>query len=216
MTQIRPLLLAILRKFKPNNAATACKKLVAVAVRYQLVGGVGGGSLERLYSEIAKAVTEEKITTPNAIIKELRTVPSDSAFLAAFSIASVSKQKVARYYLRELEIAKSEQDTETIPDIDPNNVNLEHVLPVTPTDEWKNFDEEEWRTYHRRLGNMAIMASRANRAIGNASFSEKKQAYTKSTFHFTKQLAKTQAWDTNAIEERQSEMAQLAVKHWKP
>ena len=215
MTQIRPLLLAILSKLKPKQASAACKKLVAAAVRYQLVGGVGGGTLERLYSETAKAVTKEKVTTPDAIIKEL-TVPSDSAFKAAFSYASVSKQKIARYYLRELEIAKSEDDSETIPDIDPNNVNLEHVLPVTVTKEWENFDDEEWRTYHRRLGNMAIMASRPNSLIGNAGFQEKKKAYEKSSFYFTKQLSDIQSWDKKAIEQRQEEMADLAVKHWKP
>lgn len=216
MTQVRPLLLAILGKFKPKQAAIVCKKLVGVAVRYQLVGGVGGGALERLYSETAKAVTEGRITTPDAVIKEMKTVPSDSAFKAAFSFASVSKQKIARYYLRELEIAKSEDDAETIPDIDPSNVNLEHVLPVTTTGEWENFDDEEWRTYHRRLGNMAIMASRPNSSIGNSNFKEKKKAYKNSLFYFTKQLSEIDSWDKKAIEKRQEEMAELAVKHWKP
>lgn len=216
MSQIRPLLLAILSKFKPKQAGMAIKKLVATAVRYQLVGGTGGGSLERLYSEAAKAVTEGKIQTPDDVIKEMKTVPSDSAFKAAFIYATVSKQKIARYYLRELEIAKSEKDSEKIPDIDPNNVNLEHVLPITPTEEWKNFDSEDWRTYHRRLGNMAIMASRPNSAIGNQIFSEKKKAYKDSSFHFTKHLNDFKDWDKKAIELRQEEMAELAVKHWKP
>lgn len=215
MTQIRPLLLAVLRKFNSKKSDTTLKKLVAVAVRYQLVGGVGGGTLERLYSDTAKAVSEGKITTPDSVIKELKTVPSDNAFIAAFSYATVSKQKVARYYLRELEIAKSEKDSETIPDIDPNNVNLEHVLPITVTDSWDHFDEEEWRTYHRRLGNMAVMASRPNSAIGNDDFENKKAAYKASSFYFTKQLSELEKWDKKAIEKRQVEMATLAVNHWK-
>ncbi len=216
MTQIRPLLLAILRKFKANDSADSLHKLVSVAVRYQLVGGVGGGTLEKLYSETAKAVSEGKISTPKGIVQELKTVPSDNAFLAAFTYATVSKQKIARYFLRELEIAKSQRDSETIPDSDPNNVNLEHVLPIIVTDDWKHFDEDEWRTYHRRLGNMAVMASRTNSSLGNCDFATKKLAFKESKFYFTSQLASIETWNKKAIEARQKEMAELAVKHWKP
>lgn len=48
MTQIRPLLLALLDKFPPKKVSEAFKKLVPAAVRYQMVGGVGGGTLERV------------------------------------------------------------------------------------------------------------------------------------------------------------------------
>ncbi|MGQ7848143.1 DUF262 domain-containing protein [Granulosicoccus sp. 3-233] len=216
MTQIRPLLLAILDSFTSKQVAMAFKSLVAVAVRYQLVGGVGGGTLERLYSETAKAITEGKITKSLEVISELKTVPSDSAFEAAFAYATVSKPKVARYFLRELEIAKSHLADDIIPDIDPTKVNLEHVLPQSPADGWKDFDEEEWRTYHKRLGNMAIMSSGSNSDIGNASFSKKKSAYKDSSFYFTEQLSSSPEWTKDKIESRQKEMAQVAVKHWKP
>lgn len=217
MTQIRPLLLAVLNNFKPKCAAETFDKLVSVAVRYQLVGGVGGGTLEVLYSETAKAISEGKINNPAEVVKAMKTVPGDSAFEAAFRIASISKQKIARYYLRELEIANSGKDIENTPNADPSNVNLEHVLPVTPTKDWGNeFSDEEWRSYHNRLGNMAIMAAKANSMIGNGSFAEKKKAYAKSDFHFTKGIAKFVGWKKSDIDNRQSEMAALAVKHWKP
>lgn len=217
MTQIRPLLLAVLSNFKPNYAAETFNKLVSVAVRYQLVGGVGGGALEVLYSETAKAISEGKIKSPAEVVKAMKSVPGDSAFEAAFRIASISKQKIARYYLRELEIANSGKDIENMPDADPSNVNLEHVLPVTPTAGWdKEFGEEEWRSYHKRLGNMAIMAARLNSTIGNGSFVEKQKEYAKSDFHFTNSIAKFGSWTKSDIESRQSEMAALAVKHWKP
>lgn len=216
MTQIRPLLLAIQDNFKPNQTSSAFKKLVSVAVRYQLVGGVGGGVLERLYSDTAKAITDGKITKPSEIISQLKTVPSDSAFEAAFGYASVSKQKVARYFLREIEIAKAYLASDTIPDIDPLKVNLEHVLPQAPIDGWANFDNEEWRTYHKRLGNMAIMSSEVNSTIGNEPFSKKKKAYEDSSFYFTKLLSEADSWSKEAIEIRQKEMAKIAVKRWKP
>ena len=42
MIQIRPLLLAILETFDTTNVSKTLEKLVAVAVRFQIVGGVGG------------------------------------------------------------------------------------------------------------------------------------------------------------------------------
>jgi len=215
MTQIRPLLLSILNNFSAKKVSETFKKLVSVAVRYQLVGGVGGGTLERLYSETAKSISDKNVTSSSQVISALKTVPSDSAFKAAFKIASISKQKLARYYLRELEIARSSIDSETIPDIDPNKVNLEHILPANPSDEWgSNFTDEEFRSYHNRLGNLAIMASRINSSIGNNAFSSKRDAYKDSSFHFTKLIHAEANWTKNAIDKRQQEMSEVAVKHW--
>jgi len=215
MTQIRPLLLSILSNFSSRNVSETFKKLVSVAVRYQLVGGVGGGTLERLYSETAKSISEQHVTSPSQVINALKTVPSDSAFKAAFKIVSISKQKLARYYLRELEIARSSINTETIPDIDPNKVNLEHILPSSPSDEWfSNFTDEELRSYHNRLGNLAIMASRINSSIGNDAFSLKRDVYKDSSFYFTKLIHSESNWTKDTIDKRQEEMAEVAVKHW--
>ncbi len=215
MTQIRPLLLSILGNFSEKMVSETFKKLVSVAVRYQLVGGVGGGALERLYSETAKSVSDKKVTSSSQVINALKTVPSDSAFKAAFKIASVSKQKLARFYLRELEIANSSINSETIPDIDPNKVNLEHILPSNPSDKWSSkFTNEEFRSYHKRLGNLAIMASRVNSSIGNNAFSSKRDVYKDSSFYFTGMIYSETEWTKNAIDKRQEAMSEVAVKHW--
>jgi len=215
MTQIRPLLLAILNKFPAKKVSEAFKKLVAASVRYQMVGGIGGGTLERVYSDTARAVAEEKIATPAEVIKAFKGVPSDSAFQSAFSIASVSKQKIARYYLRELEIELAGDDAETIPDHDTDKVNLEHVLPTNPDPVWGNhFNDDEMRSYQKRLGNLAILASKINSTIGNACFQEKKLHYSDSAFQLTESIGSVDEWGKDAIENRQIEMAKIAVKHW--
>lgn len=215
MTQIRPLLLALLDNFSAKKVSEAFKKLVSAAVRYQVVGGVGGGTLERVYSDTAKAVTEGKITSPNEVIQAFKSVPSDSAFLSAFSIASISKQKIARYYLRELEIAQAGNSSETIPNYDTNSVNLEHILPLTPDSTWeKIFNQDEMRSYQKRIGNLALMASKLNSTIGNGRFEDKKEHYESSTFKFTKMISTSSSWDKEAIDSRQRQMAIVAVQHW--
>ena len=160
-------------------------------------------------------LTEEKIKTPNEVIQAFKNVPSDSAFLSAFSIASVSKQKIARYYLRELEIAGAGENAETVPNYDTNSVNLEHVLPTTPDSAWlKLFTEDEMRSYQKRIGNLAIMSSKLNSTIGNGCFEEKKEHYKESAFLFTKEIATEDTWSKDSIDNRQRKMAEVAVKHW--
>lgn len=215
MTQIRPLLMAILDKFDKKNVKIAFNKLVSVAVRFQIVGGVGGGSLERLYADTAKAITEEKITTPTDVISAFKNLPSDSAFKAGFSIATISKQKIARFYLRALEDNLSGANSEKVPSVDTDRVNLEHVLPANSTPEWEaTFKVDEFRAYHNRLGNLALMPSKINSTIGNGSFATKCKAYKESSFHLTKSIAEESVWNKQSIENRQLKMAETAIKIW--
>lgn len=59
MTQIRPLLLAILEKFHADNVRKSFEKLVAVAVRFQIVGGAGGGSLEKFMAKLLNQLASQ-------------------------------------------------------------------------------------------------------------------------------------------------------------
>jgi len=215
MTQIRPLLLAILEKFDKKNVKIAFQKLVSVAVRFQVVGGVGGGTLEKLYADTAKAITEEKINKPVEVISAFKNLPSDSTFKAGFAIASISKQKIARFYLRALEQSVAGVNSEKDPSLDTDRVNLEHVLPSSPSSEWSEFFKaDEFRAYHNRLGNLALMSSKLNSTIGNSSFASKRGVYKASSFEFTKSIAMQANWDKQSIEDRQLKMAELAIKIW--
>lgn len=215
MVQVRPLLLAILDKFEPKKVSSALKRLVSVAVRFQIVGGAGGGTLERIYSDAARGVTEGKLNSIDDILKGFSTLPTDSAFIAAFSVASISKQALARYYLRMLETGAPGASTELVPNTDAGRVNLEHILPITPSEKWlESWNADDVKAYQRRLGNMAIMASKMNSAIGNGDFAAKKSEFIKSDFYFTKMSSQFDTWNQAAIESRQAAMAETAAKVW--
>jgi len=214
MTQIRPLLLAILSKFSKREALQTLKKLVSTAIRYQIVGGAGGGTLEKSYAETAKAITEEKVISSSEVIQSLKNVPGDSAFKAAFEIATVSKSKIARFYLAELDAA-SNGGVEKVANSDVNKVNLEHILPQTPDEYWgKLFSKDDVNEMVNRLGNLAIIASKANSEVGNMPFYDKKNIYASSEFILTKEISSFQSWTKEDIQTRQKRMADIAVKHW--
>jgi hypothetical protein len=92
-------------------------------------------------------------------------------------------------------------------------LNLEHILPITPTQQW-GISEDVASAYYKRLGNMTLLHSGDNVDIGNGTFIEKKPAYTGSPLEITKMLASYDEWTPTQIEERQTKLAEIAVKVW--
>jgi len=212
MIQIRPLLLAIINNFDKSNIASAFSKLVAVAIRFQIVGGVGGGLLEKYYADTAKSVSDSKISTVKDLIETFTAVPTDSAFQTAFSVSTISKAKLARFYLRSLEDSFGTEKTSSL---DTTKVNLEHVLPQTLTEYWsKKFTAEEHKAHINRLGNLTLMSSKINSSFENQNFEDKKTEYEKSEFEITKEISRYDSWDKEDIDKRQNFLAELAVKIW--
>ncbi len=216
MTQMRPLLLAIMDKFSTTEIERSLKFLVAVSSRFLITGGLGGGALEAQFSDRAKEVSEGKITTKNGLKGAMaEAIPSDTLFKDAFKTASVAKQYLARYYLMTLEkSANKEENPELIPNADTSAVNLEHVLPKTLPSVWA-FNPDQHRAYVKRLGNLAIMSTRLNSDIGNSSFEIKKPYYEASDFTLTEAISENAQWTEAEINSRQARMAELAVSTWR-
>src|SRR5262249_55172573 len=120
----------------------------------------------------------------------------------------------ARYYLRALEThVKGESNPQFVPNEDTTAVNLEHILPIHPSDDW-GISSEITSAYYRRIGNMALMSSKANAEIGNSSFAEKKAAFKDSPYELTAEIAKARKWGPDEIDKRQRALADLAPAVW--
>ena len=142
-------------------------------------------------------------------------VPSDRIFSEEFMKATVSKDYLARYYLRVLENQyKGVQEPELVPNANEEIVNLEHILPENPSGDWGYIEPEIAKAYYKRIGNMALLRNRINSEIGNKGIKIKAAYYQKSDFELTKALGKEQNWGISNIEERQKMLADLAVKAW--
>jgi hypothetical protein len=79
---------------------------------------------------------------------------------------------------------------------------------------WPKITEEEHKAYRNRLGNLAMLGSRMNSTLKDASFGEKKAVYKASDIKLTQMVAKKRNWTRNEIEDRQSYLAEKAVKVW--
>ena len=213
--QIRPLMLAVLTKFKKGEIKQAFRVFVGWSVRFLIVGGGRGGTLERHYGERAQEVNSGTIQTTNQLVSKMAdVVPRDAAFEAAFAEATVSQTRLARYYLRSLERqANNETEPELIPN-DDDAVNLEHILPSTPGDEWKNIAPDVAKATYKRIGNMVLLPAKKNVALGNKGFDKKRATYEQSRLTLTAAVAEYSTWTPDEIADRQKKLAAIAVQTW--
>jgi hypothetical protein len=169
-----------------------------------------------LLAEAANLVFTKKITSALGLFKQVaETIPVDEEFRRAFEIATVSKASFARYYLRSLEMAaKGEATPWFIPNDDKQAINLEHVLPEQPGDNWSEFDQDTARVYVRRIGNLALLLARNNSDLRSSDFKTKKAAYKSSPYELTRMISKYSSWTKNEIGQRQRVLAELALKAW--
>jgi hypothetical protein len=213
---MRPLILAIAAAMDPNQAAQAFKFLIAVGVRLMIASSTRTSSVELPLAEAAKLVFDGDIDSAAALRKKLSTiVPGDKEFQEACEVAKVSNARLARYYLRSLEMtAKGESEPWFVLHEDRQIINLEHVLPKKPQDNWPGFDDEEIRRLTTRLGNLALLRVTDNSDLKSYGFAEKKPTYAASPYLLTSMIAEVDDWTAAAIDERQKRLAELAVSTW--
>ena len=216
MEQVRPLLLAIAKTLSKSEAAKCLRILVCCSVRFLIVGGLGGGTMGKHYAERAQEVRRATIKTANQLLKSMRVVvPGDPEFEAEFARARVSKGHLARYYLRALQQKEDgEAQPEYVPNDDQGEITLEHILPQSPSPNWKNVDEDTLAACARRIGNLALLKKDQNSLAGDAPFKAKRAILGASKLSLTAQVGTYTAWGLTEIAKRQEQLAKLAVITW--
>lgn len=104
-------------------------------------------------------------------------------------------------------------------------LDVEHVFPLAPSDEWSGDGTRRWADYtddeqnsHRALaqtlGNLALLEEDlADRAL-DAPFAAKRALYARSRVVPSRELADVAAWGTAAIAERTEHLTDLFVRVW--
>jgi hypothetical protein len=215
--QCRPLLLAALRNMEPAEVEKLLSLIVGWSIRWSVVGGGGAGTVERLYAQAAKRVTDGELHDAAQVAGLFQSVPGDLQFETQFGSMTVRRGWLARYYLTVLEDAKrGDPEPEFVPNQDVEQVNLEHVLPKSPTQqEWPAFTAEEVQAFAYALGNQALLRKSHNRQIGNKPFAFKQPILAASDLELTREVGLEQDWTPDTIRARQARMAALAVQVWR-
>ena len=213
---LRPLILAVAKRFDETETEKATKFCISVSVRLMIASSTRTGSVEEGLAEAAHKIFSRNITTADDLKRQLASLtPSDATFLTAFENATVSNRKLARYYLRSMELsAKGEREPWHIPNDDRSEINLEHVLPEKPEGNWPKFSDDEVKLYYKRIGNLCLLRATDNSTAKSASFATKAPVYANSPYELTKQISTTEDWTVVEIADRQKTLAPIAVTTW--
>jgi uncharacterized protein with ParB-like and HNH nuclease domain len=219
LDQYRPLLLAILKKFtKKEEIEKSFKLIVAWMARNLIIGKIGGGALEETFPAKAKDIFDGNIKNASQLKQSLKGImPEDTEFKENFVTATVSKEYLARYYLRAIENAKRKStNPELLVNSNPDEVNLEHILPKTyNATNWKSFTEEQHKSFHKRIGNLTLTPAKINNdELKDKPFIEKKKKYKESDLWITSMVADYDDWTIDNIKNRQERLSELAVETW--
>ncbi len=127
----------------------------------------------------------------------------------------MEKPHLARYYPRALERkAKGEDQPELVPNEEEEEINLEHILPEQPEQNWPDIAPEMAEAYYNRIGNMALLQAKKNSTIGNAPFDDKRKVFGQSAYILTAEVGAKTKWTTTEVQQRQKHLAQRAVETW--
>jgi hypothetical protein len=163
----------------------------------------------------------------NGLLKDL---PSDNEFRDKFVTADFRREvNRAKYVLEQCEYKLIGHKGEYIIQ-SGSDVHLEHIIPQTIDTKKSKKEFGDWETYlgpdsmslHKdyvnRIGNYTLIAGELNIVASNNPFAAKLNEYDKSNIQLTKNLCSEfngKKFDFSAVEDRSSEVADMAVEIWK-
>ena len=218
--QALPILIAAAQEFSPDEYSKLTNILVVMAVRYNLIGELRTGVLANYYADIPPKIRSGELNKSAKVFREIKPIyPSDEDFEKAFSVKVLRDAKKARYILTEIEKHISEGKIEI--SSDTKKVNLEHIFPRNPSQEWKemfkSIGDDDAKKWIYRIGNLALLSTSPNKSYGSRGFAVKREdVYSQEKIiHFTKMLQEYDRWIKDDILDRQNRLAKIAVQTWR-
>lgn len=214
VTKCYPLLLAAKKQLDTKDYETICKSIEALTFRHSILRK-DPKELEKFYYkqiELLNSDLPDKLHTVLINIKEHNNFKDEDKFKNEFIYAS-PKASVARMILDRI----IRESSESI-DWSNKDIHLEHIMPQTPANEWKEMydaDKSEYKDYLNRLGNLTILLDKSNIKARNHNFTNKKNYYEHSRLYITKSLTDYECWNYTQIKKRQEQLYELAKNIWK-
>jgi uncharacterized protein with ParB-like and HNH nuclease domain len=222
VTTSYPLTLKLYESYARNEVAkdefNQCLVNIESFVIRRMVCGVATNQLKRIFLQAAKEFT------PNNTLGWLRENlssgaagrrwPRDEEFRQGwlhYNIYSVPRR--CKLILDSLETSYGHKEQAAL-----DKATIEHVMPQTLTDEWRNMlatNEEPDKTHELfvdTIGNLTLTAY--NPELSNFGFEEKKKIYAASHYTLNEYFAACKVWGSEQIVERASQLWEQAKKLW--
>ena len=204
MKQVLPVLMSAVRCAEPKRLTGIASTLGSFLFRFGTVGQRRNNELETVLAKLAQDLNLGKVTNVTGVCRALQHLyPDDTQFESDFTrwsvVATGPKKKLAKFLLCELEATATGAEAR----YDANSLTLEHILPLS-----QGHDGLE-----NRFGNYALLEKSLNHQA-SSSWLKKKSLYSQSQMFLTRSI-QADVWNDRAIEERQKELAKLAVRRFR-
>jgi uncharacterized protein with ParB-like and HNH nuclease domain len=137
--------------------------------------------------------------------------PNDHEFTESFIKDDQYRRKSTNWVLWRLEDSHGHKEG-----LNPKNIQIEHILPQTPSSDWiTDLSDEDKQSYPRWVdtyGNLTLTGY--NGELGNKGFAAKREIYAKSHFEINKTVALATSWNVSSIKSRGEALAKMALDVW--
>lgn len=209
-----PALLAAMQTLGDDGVLQFARLIEILTYRYSSVCSLSANDLQAAYHKAAKILLEskgQKLAEARAEIEPM--LPDSEQFVSAFQRQRMGAQYLLRYTLKGIEQAVNPGKEFKANDI----VHIEHVMPQTPNDEWKEClgdAIDDHPAFVQRWGNLTLLHAPLNQKATNSAFADKQAEYEQSEVTGTKALCGYLRWGFDVIERRQREMGRIADAVW--
>ena len=220
-----PLYLYLIERMYSSDKKELCRILTLVKdfiLRYRIVTpSSGGGSLRAVIQKLIEKIDKKEIDfTYDAIYFELSNssalsgrFPTDDEFKKSLMQSNEKNYKYARAVLLGIEYNES-----TRPPVEFEDVTIEHLMPQTLSDTWKqnlggkNKAEEIYETYLNCIGNLTPLSQSCNSKISNLPWNQKKDKIDFTGFAVSDSVRNISDWNESEIIKRNKDLAERACK----
>jgi len=199
------------------------RQLTKLNVRLNLQDAKSANHRDSMY-QVVQRLKQENPANWEGIINDLtkkRTV-EDSQLKELLRTRQLPHSEFTREMLRELE-EEYYRAGRSANQVNLNKVELEHIAPKSvfgakKYSMWEPIfdnDPDKFELYKSRIGNLTLLEGNPNSSIGNGTFDEKRDTYSKSEIEMTNKIPKShENWGYSDIEERTSTIADDIVTYW--
>ena len=147
--------------------------------------------------------------------------PSDEDVKTDFATRQVYKipANARMFILERLENRDNNERHDVVKGLSEKKISIEHIMPQTLSDQWKNDLGPEWerihQTYLHTMANLTLTAY--NSQYSNLTFLEKRdmeKGFKESAFRLNNYLKSCDKWTEDELKERQKELLGVFMKLW--
>lgn len=218
--QYKPVIIAMgLKNYSISDINIVLEKIISLQLRNIFIAEHKANTLEQFYPSLARSIYTQEITDVSEILSRISNEMINDMQLYEYfnnkTIESRNDEAIARFLIKEI---YNNQHREIVINANSRDVNLEHILPVTPAEgsQWLiDFpDEEQRRILTRKIGNLTVLLNRLNSRIKNGDFTIKRSSYLDSRIPQNQTLGHISEWKKPNIDQRTIDLYNDFKKIW--